>query len=155
MRAEDNFCAKLGSSIFSFLLPRTPTVTSFSLLVLPNESLLSIASQLESQRDINTLAQANRNCHSVVDLCLYAYNISKFKSDGLIWTCTRGKLHTIQKFLDRGLDYATTKHLNNEQRDALRIAIEYRHERIVELLLGHVSTSYIDNPRCSYITLAI
>ncbi|KAJ5693638.1 hypothetical protein N7536_004050 [Penicillium majusculum] len=126
-----------------------------SLLVLPNELLLSITSHLESQRDINALAQANWHCHSVVNLCLYAYNISKFKSDGLIWACTRGELHTVQKFLDRGPDYATTIHLNNEQRDAMRIAIENGHERIVELLLGHVSTPYIDDPHCSYMTLAI
>ncbi|PON28909.1 hypothetical protein TGAM01_v202017 [Trichoderma gamsii] len=70
------------------------------MLRLPNELLLAIASQLESERDINALAQTNRRFLSTLDPFLYRRNIQQFNNSALTWSALCGRERTVKKALD-------------------------------------------------------
>jgi hypothetical protein len=66
------------------------------LLDLPNELLLKISENLESKRDINAIAQANRRLYCLLDSSLYRYNIQQSGSSALLWAARHGQEATAQ-----------------------------------------------------------
>jgi hypothetical protein len=54
------------------------------LLNLPNELLQNVSEYLESERDINAIAQANRRLYYLLDSYLYRYNIQQSRSSALL-----------------------------------------------------------------------
>ena len=61
------------------------------LLDLPNELLRNISENLESERDINAIAQANRRLYCLLDSYLYRYNIQQSGSSALLWAARHGQ----------------------------------------------------------------
>lgn len=118
---------------------------AMSLLALPNELLLAIASDLESQRDVNALTQVSHRSYYVVSSHLYSRNISQSHSTGLIWASKRGELRTVQRFLDEGADFLTTGWPTDPRHimmPPLQIAAREENGKLAQLLLRHDATSY-------------
>jgi ankyrin repeat protein len=94
---------------------------------LPNELLPAIAAQLESERDINTLAQTNRRFFSCLDQFLYRRNIQYSDSSALEWSAICGQEQTAKKALDYGPSCIG---------EALVLAADNGHEGVTRLLLS-------------------
>lgn len=75
----------------------TPSHATMSLLDLPNELFLSIATCLESQRDINALTQTGRRFYAVVNPYLYRYNARRFNGSAVLWAAGHGTVHKALK----------------------------------------------------------
>ncbi|KAK2803692.1 hypothetical protein FQN50_006910 [Emmonsiellopsis sp. PD_5] len=71
---------------------------------LPVEMVLSIADQLDSQSDINSLSRINRRFNTILTPCLYRYNVRYCKSAALYWAVTALNLETAKQALDAGAD---------------------------------------------------
>ncbi|KAK2791579.1 hypothetical protein FQN52_004770 [Onygenales sp. PD_12] len=71
---------------------------------LPTEMVLSIADQLDSQRDINSLSQINRRFNNILTPYLYRYNVRYCESSALSWAVTALNLETAKQALDAGAD---------------------------------------------------
>jgi hypothetical protein len=69
------------------------------LLNLLNELLQNVSEYLESERDINAIAQANRRLYYLLDSYLYRYNIQQSRSLALLWAARHGQEVTAQKSL--------------------------------------------------------
>ena len=61
------------------------------LLDLPNELLQDISEYLESERDINAVAQANRHLYRLLDSYLYRYNVQQSRRSALLWAARHGR----------------------------------------------------------------
>lgn len=70
------------------------------LVDLPSELLLSIADNLESERDINALAPANRRLYEVLNAYLYRHNALWCQCSALIWAAKEGLETTARRSLD-------------------------------------------------------
>ncbi|KAH8651499.1 ankyrin repeat-containing domain protein [Tricladium varicosporioides] len=75
-----------------------------ALLDLPNEVLLQIASNLNTQCDRNSVTQLNHHCHSLFKDELIKYNIQSYGSYGLLWATKHDRISTVQRFIELGAD---------------------------------------------------
>jgi hypothetical protein len=74
-----------SSSTLSFWASFTTRATSaMPLLDLPDELLQNISEKLESERDINATAQANRRPYCLLDGYLYRYNVQQSGGSALL-----------------------------------------------------------------------
>ncbi|KAB2100072.1 hypothetical protein AG0111_0g11816 [Alternaria gaisen] len=102
------------------------------LLDLPNELLRNVSEYLESERDINAIAQANRHLYRLLDSYLYRYNVQQSGSSALLWAARHGQEATARKSL-RG---KANIHATNDGAQApLLLAVEKGHKQVVRLLL--------------------
>ncbi|PVH91626.1 hypothetical protein DM02DRAFT_467953, partial [Periconia macrospinosa] len=69
------------------------------LLYLANKLLYRISENLESERDINAFAQANRRLYHLLNTYLYRYNIRQSGSSVLLWAAQHSQEVTAQKLL--------------------------------------------------------
>lgn len=75
-----------------------------SLLSLPNEVLLMIANQMESQGTLNALAQTSRFFYALLNRSLYANNVRKGGGWALSWAAKLGQLGTAKKLIAAGAE---------------------------------------------------
>lgn len=97
------------------------------MLRLPNELLPAIAAQLESERDINALAQTSRRFISCLDRILYRRNVRYSNSSALEWSAIRGQERTARKALGYGVSCIG---------EALALSAENGHEGVTSVLLS-------------------
>ena len=74
-----------------------------SLLLLPNELLLCIASALEYDWEINAFSQANRRLYQLLKSHLYQNNFHHFDGSAFWWGIRQGNMSTVQTCLDEGV----------------------------------------------------
>ena len=75
-----------------------------TLLDLPSELLLSVARQVEDERDLNTLVRTCRYLYHTLNRELYRQNIRWSGSSALLWAAQHGRVTTIQMALAEGAD---------------------------------------------------
>jgi ankyrin repeat protein len=128
---------------------------AMTLLILPNELLLSIAETLESQPNINALAKTNRRCYNLLNSFLYAYNARHYNSSALHWAATHGQPATAQESLRQGAD-VESKDQATDSRPLIQ-ASRSGHADIVSLLVAHGANLHAKNTRTSKdaITIAV
>jgi ankyrin repeat protein len=105
-----------------------------SLLDLPNELLLSIASCLRCASGINSLVRANRRLYFLLNAYLYEYYIRTSNHSALPWAASHGLTNTALKFLDLGANLQATLD-DNKCTTALHLASRHGHLLIVEVLI--------------------
>jgi ankyrin repeat protein len=105
-----------------------------SLLHLANELLCSISENLESERDINAFAQANRHLYRLLNSYLYQQNIRQSECSALLWAAQHGQEATAQKLLRELVNYQGASDCYGTP---LCVAAMKWHEHIVELLLDN------------------
>lgn len=76
---------------------------------LPTDLLLCIADVLDSERDINAIAQCNRLLHNVFNPRLYRHNVEASAASSLWWGIDHGKKTTIQHAINVGCDIESRK----------------------------------------------
>jgi hypothetical protein len=103
------------------------------LLNLLNELLQVILEYLESWRDINAVAQANRRLYRLLHSYLYRYNVQRSKRSALLWAARHGQEATAQKSLKEKANIQATHDFPSEA--PLLVAAEYGHKQVVKLLL--------------------
>lgn len=74
-----------------------------SILFLPNELLLLIASHLE-RRDMNALLQTHSSLYHVLVGCLYQGNVTDHGPSAVAWAAKVGSIGTLERFLGAGVD---------------------------------------------------
>src|SRR5205814_8524186 len=100
----------------------------------PNELLLCISENLESERDINAFTRTNRGLYYLLNAYLYRHNVQKFGGSALLWAAEHGREVTAQGLLDEGADiHVTTRYGSTTP---LLLAAEEGHEAVVRLLLA-------------------
>ncbi|KAH7119457.1 hypothetical protein B0J13DRAFT_392787, partial [Dactylonectria estremocensis] len=72
------------------------------MLRLASELLRSIATQLESERDVNALARTNSRLFSCLDPFLYRHNVQQSESSALRWAALHGQGRTARKAIGAG-----------------------------------------------------
>ncbi|KAB8068845.1 ankyrin repeat-containing domain protein [Aspergillus leporis] len=75
---------------------------------LPQELLLQIAEDLQSQQDINILCQVSRDLYHILNRQLYLYNIRYHNSNLLQWAALHGSVGVVQTALNYNADVNTT-----------------------------------------------
>lgn len=83
---------------------------------LPQELLLMVADNLESQRDINRLCQASRHLHHVLNGSLYKRNAQDHRSDALLSAALYGRLDVMQTALKYNVNIDTTAVIHESMR---------------------------------------
>lgn len=109
-----------------------------SLLALPNELLLIIASRLKKLSDVNALTQVCRRCYEVINFYVYVRDIKDHEGNGLIRASRHGHLGAVRKFLDQRQD--PFDYFDNNNGIPLFEAALYGHKEVVLLLLDYVPT---------------
>jgi ankyrin repeat protein len=102
------------------------------LLNLPNKLLRDISGNLESERDINAIAQTNRRLYCLLDSYLYSYNIQQSGSSALLWAARHGQETTAHKLLREKANIQAT---NDDDQAPLLLAVEKGHQQVVQLLI--------------------
>ena len=102
-----------------------------SLLSLSNELLLEIASCFKYDSDINALMQTSGRLYYLLNTHLYRHNIRYFESSALEWAICNDVIPVAQKMLDEGVPVNFL--IGGSQ--AIKLAIRYGHESMVELFL--------------------
>ncbi|KAJ5642416.1 hypothetical protein N7490_006416 [Penicillium lividum] len=105
-----------------------------ALLDLPNELLQAITQILESQRDINALAQTNCRLYFLLNPYLYSSNVRHHNSSALVWAAEHGQLQTAQKLICQGVD---VQYHTNLGLVPLNLAVFNGHEAVTRLLLAY------------------
>ena len=117
---------------------------------LPNELLLSIADNLESERDMNAFTQANRCLYNLLNVYLYRHNAKECRSSALFWASKHGRETTVLKSIDGGANVQVT---DPDGLTPLSWAAQMGHVSVVKLLLSKDSVdpdskdSYRRTPR--------
>ncbi|KAH7010520.1 ankyrin repeat-containing domain protein [Ilyonectria destructans] len=96
------------------------------MLRLANELHLSIATQLESERDINALARTNRRLFACLDPFLYHRNVQQSGSSALQWAAIHGQGRTVKRAIDAkcdGIGEAMGLSVRNGQEEVMRILL--------------------------------
>lgn len=104
------------------------------LLHLPNELLQVIFQDLGSLRDINALAQTNRQFYSVFNPHLYSSNIRHHNSSALIWAAEHGQMQTAKNMIREGVNVKSVAPLGMVP---LHIAAFNGHDKMTSLLVAH------------------
>ncbi|KAI1921726.1 hypothetical protein LOZ58_004207 [Ophidiomyces ophidiicola] len=82
---------------------------------MPSEILLSIADHLPSEKDIASLATANRHFNSLLTPYLYTHNAKHNKDNLALWWAIRhGERATAEKSLDSGADINAMPDINDD-----------------------------------------
>ncbi|KAG9185014.1 hypothetical protein G6011_00005 [Alternaria panax] len=102
------------------------------LLDLPNELLRNVSEYLESERDINAIAQANRRIYCLLDSYLYRYNVQQSGSSALLWSARHGQEATARKSLREKANIQAT---NDDGQAPLLLAVEKGHKQVIRLLV--------------------
>jgi ankyrin repeat protein len=103
------------------------------LLDLPNELLRDISEYLESERDINAIAQPDRHLYRLLNSYLYRYNVQQSRSSALLWAAQHGHEATAQKSLREKADTQATS--DDKDETPLLLAAGNGHEQVTKLLL--------------------
>src|SRR5690242_15610055 len=82
--------------------------SAMSLLDLANELLQCISENLESEREINAFAQANRRLYGLLNSYVYRYNVQCSASSALVWTAQHGQEATARRLLAEGASIEAT-----------------------------------------------
>ncbi|KAL4941978.1 ankyrin repeat-containing domain protein [Aspergillus oleicola] len=77
-------------------------------LGLPDDILLLIAEELESEADLSSMTSTNRRLYCVLTDKLHKNNIRYFRSSALFWAVRHNRLGTIERLLDLGADVNVT-----------------------------------------------
>ncbi|KAL2864007.1 ankyrin repeat domain-containing protein [Aspergillus lucknowensis] len=102
-----------------------------TLLELPQELLLAIASFLEAERDINSLSRTNTQLHALLNPYLYRQNARTSNSSALLWAAVHGRENTARFSLQCGANIAA---FDPRGFTPLMIACQLGHVGVVELL---------------------
>tara|TARA_R110002003_G_scaffold37_3_gene2136 strand:- start:1533 stop:1907 length:375 start_codon:yes stop_codon:yes gene_type:complete len=102
------------------------------LLDLANELLHCIAETLESERDINAFAQANRRLYRLLNNHLYRHNVQRSQRSALLWAAQHGQEATVQKPLGERADVNAN---GGQYGNALQATAQGGDEQVVKLLL--------------------
>ncbi|KAJ5551563.1 ATPase inhibitor IATP mitochondria [Penicillium sp. DV-2018c] len=117
-----------------------------SFLALPNELLLLIAKNQDSQHDKNALARTNHRCYALLNSPLYAYNAKYDASSALHWGASYGLFRTTQESLRQGADIesegADVQSEDTQLYRPLALAILSDHTDIATLLMDHGADPY-------------
>ncbi|KAL4861872.1 ankyrin repeat-containing domain protein [Aspergillus spectabilis] len=114
------------------------------LLGLPNDILLLIGEQIDSEVDISSFTKTNRRLYCALSDLLHVINIKNFDSSALVWGAQRGRLDVVQRMVDLGADVdardedisATVWAASNGYADVVRVLLDngaryrYREGRI-------------------------
>ncbi|KAK2772961.1 hypothetical protein FQN53_004331 [Emmonsiellopsis sp. PD_33] len=95
---------------------------------LPAEMVLSIADQLDSQCDINSLSQINRRFNNILAPYLYRYNVRYCESSALYWAVSALNLETAKKALDGGADVNALRRTRFGLLNAFHLAVRSRQD---------------------------
>jgi ankyrin repeat protein len=107
-----------------------------SLLGLPNELLLSVASNLRCGSAINAFACTNFRLYCLLDEYLYQYYVQTSNHSALPWASSHGLTNTVLKFLHLGVNLqATLENKRATGATALHLAARHGHLVIVEALI--------------------
>lgn len=102
------------------------------LLALPNELLLGLSEQLQSERDLNAFAQTNARLYCLLNAHLYRRNAQCSNSSALVWAACHGREATLARLLKERGDMQVT---DTYSRTPLSLAAESGHDVAVGLLL--------------------
>ena len=113
-------------------------------LAFPEELILSIAQELQSEGDLNSLAQANRRLYEVLNVHLYCSHIQhRGGIAALLHAAQRGDEHNIRLLLDKGAEVRGSPQRRwkrgkrgKSHETPLLLAAQNGHARIVSLLLA-------------------
>lgn len=100
------------------------------LLQLPSELLLQIGKSLTTIRDVNSLSQANKRLHALLNHYLYVLD-AQVSNAALIWGSQHGNEGTVRMCLQMGAN----AEVMDRGRTPLSFAAEYGHDAVVKLLL--------------------
>jgi ankyrin repeat protein len=114
------------------LVKQTSATSAMPLLGLPNELLRDISEYLESERDINAIAQANRRLYRLLGSYLYRYNVQQSGSSALLWAAQYGQEATAQKSLREKANIQVT---NDYDEAPLLLAVKKEHRQVVKMLI--------------------
>ncbi|KAL3459577.1 ankyrin repeat-containing domain protein [Aspergillus heterothallicus] len=106
-----------------------------TMLNLPPELLLHIASFLNTDQDIYALTQANHFLYSLLNPHLYTRNARMNNSTALLWAATTNNPTTASLSLQHGADPNALE--SDDTRTPLWIAARHGHTEIARLLLAH------------------
>jgi ankyrin repeat protein len=102
------------------------------LLYLLNELLLSLATFLEAEKDINSLCRTDRRLHALLNPYLYRHNSLDSGSSALQWASEHGNQGTARISIQEGASINAT---DSSGRTPLYWAALNGHEAVVKLLL--------------------
>ena len=109
-------------------------------LAFPEELILSIAQELQSEGDLNSLAQANRRLYEVLNVHLYCSHIQRCGGiAALLHAAKRGDEDQIRFLLEKGAEVRGPQRKGKREKileTPLLLAAQNGHARIVSLLLA-------------------
>jgi ankyrin repeat protein len=101
------------------------------MLDLPNEILLEIAQNLDSQRDLSSFTRTNTHLHHLLVDPLYENYIERHGSSALLWAAYHGQEKTVLRVMVKHGSHP----LNVAEWTPLLLAAENGHEAVVRLLV--------------------
>ncbi|KAE8153764.1 ankyrin repeat-containing domain protein [Aspergillus avenaceus] len=101
---------------------------------LPNEIILQIADQIDSEKDVLLLARLDRRLYGTVIDYLYRRNARDSHASALLWAAKHGEEATAQQALANG---ASVCACNNRHETHLHVAAKAGQDRLVRLFLDH------------------
>ncbi|USP74932.1 hypothetical protein yc1106_02206 [Curvularia clavata] len=93
----------------------------------------AIAECLESEKDINAIAQANHRLYRLLDSYLYHYNVKHCGGSALLWSAQHGQEGTARKSLRENANVQGTD--GSKDKKPLFLAAENGQKKLVKLLL--------------------
>ncbi|MBE3041707.1 ankyrin repeat domain-containing protein [Candidatus Bathyarchaeota archaeon] len=124
---------------------------------LPNELLIVIAENINSDQDINALARTNRRFFTLLDPVLYQHNETHSPGSALLWAATWGVTVAARKALEAGANPGGEPIRGyTVPQSPLNRAAEYGYIEVVDMLLrtGKVDTNRKDRDGRAAIALA-
>ncbi|KAL2857373.1 ankyrin repeat-containing domain protein [Aspergillus pseudoustus] len=109
----------------------TPSPSS-TLSSLPAEIILSIAENLDEEKDVNALTRTSRQFHAFFNDRLYQHNVQHNASSGLFWAATNNRKQAIELFLENS---ATLAHITSKNETPFMLAADAGHLSLLQWLL--------------------